>query len=76
MSNQTHNALTILRRKQVEARTGLSRSTIYSKMQSSRPALYDPSFPKPISLGAKSVGWIEAEIEDWLARQIQKSRKA
>ncbi len=76
MSNQTHNALTILRRKQVEARTGLSRSTIYSKMQSSRPALYDPSFPKPILLGAKSVGWIEAEIEDWLARQVQKSRKA
>ena len=37
---------------------------------------YDPSFPKPVAVGAKAVGWIEAEIEGWLAAQIQKSRKA
>ncbi len=74
MTESTPKALTILRRKDVQARTGLSRSTIYSKMQSSRPALYDPTFPKPISLGAKCVGWIEAEIEEWIASQIKKSR--
>lgn len=67
----------ILRRKQVEARTGLSRSTIYAKMRRNpkRPADYDPSFPTPISLGGgKAVGWIEGEIHAWLTAQINKSR--
>ena len=72
-----NNALTIIRRKQVEARTGLSRSTIYARLRWSakRPGDYDPTFPKPISVGAKAVGWIEAEIDAWLTAQVEKSRK-
>jgi prophage regulatory protein len=72
------NALTILRRKQVEARTGLSRSSIYARLKHNpkRPGDYDPTFPKPVSIGAKAVGWIEAEIDAWLAAQVAKSRKA
>ena len=68
----------ILRRKQVEARTGLSRSSIYARLRHNpkRPGDSDPTFPKPVSVGARAVGWIEAEIEAWLAAQIQKSRKA
>ncbi len=68
----------ILRRKQVEARTGLSRSTIYAKLRSNpkRPGDFDPTFPKPISLGhAKAVGWIESEIDSWLSAQVERSRK-
>lgn len=61
--------LTILRRKQVEARTGLRRSTIYERIQAG-------TFPAPISLGARAVGWLESEIDSWLAAQIQKSRNA
>lgn len=78
MSAKIQSALTILRRKQVEARTGLSRSTIYAKLRQNpkRPNDYDPSFPRPISIGAKAVGFVEAEIETWLAEQIKKSRKA
>ena len=78
MAAQVQNALTILRRKQVEARTGLSRSTIYSKLKHNpkRPGDYDPSFPVPISIGAKAVGWIEAELDAWLTAQVVKSRKA
>lgn len=68
----------ILRRKQVEARTGLSRSTIYSKLKHNpkRPGDYDPTFPTPISVGAKAVGWIESELDVWLIAQIKLSRKA
>ena len=36
----------------------------------------DPTFPKPIKIGAKAIGWIESEIEAWLAAQISKSRGA
>ena len=40
------------------------------------PARGDPTFPRPISVGARSVGWIEAEGDDWLARRVEKSRQA
>jgi prophage regulatory protein len=78
MTEQNQSALTILRRKQVEARTGLSRSTIYAKLRHNpkRPADYDPTFPTPVSVGAKAVGWIESELDAWLVAQINKSRKA
>lgn len=77
MATQHQTAPTILRRKQVEARTGLSRSTIYAKLRRNpkRPNDYDPTFPKPVSVGAKAVGWIEAELDAWLIAQINKSRK-
>lgn len=70
--------LTILRRKQVEARTGLSRSSIYARLRHNpkRPGDYDPTFPKPVSVGAKAVGWLEHELEAWIAAQVEKSRNA
>lgn len=78
MAAQNQPALTILRRKQVEARTGLSRSTIYSKLRHNpkRPGDYDATFPRPVSIGAKAVGFIESEVTAWLTAQIKKSRKA
>ena len=78
MAAQIQSALTILRRKQVEARTGLSRSSIYARLRQNpkRPGDYDPTFPRPISVGAKAVGWIESELDAWLIAQFQKSRKA
>lgn len=60
---------TILRLPAVKARTGLSRSTIYLRIA-------DGSFPKPVSLGGRAVGWIEAEVNDWLKQQIEISRQA
>ncbi|MET0006131.1 MAG: AlpA family transcriptional regulator [Candidatus Thiodiazotropha sp.] len=59
----------ILRLPAVKARTGLSRSTIYKRIS-------EGSFPKPISLGGHAVGWIAAEVNDWLNQQIEISRKA
>lgn len=75
MASQPQYALSILRRKQLESRTGLSRSTIYGRINPNSPS-YDQTFPKPIELGAHSVGWLEHEVDAWLAAQIQKSRKA
>lgn len=64
MAKTNQEKLTILRRKQVEERTGLSRSTIYLRIQ-------DGTFPRPINLGARAVGWLENEIEAWLASRIE-----
>lgn len=60
---------TILRLPAVKARTGLSRSTIYLRISKD-------TFPAPVSLGGRAVGWIEAEIQSWLEKQIEASRKA
>ena len=52
-----------LRRNAVEKKTGLSRSRIYALMSSN-------DFPKTIHLSVMTVVWIEAEIEEWMARHI------
>ena len=50
----------LLRLKQVLATTGKSRSSVYA----------DPSFPKPISIGQRSVAWVEDEVAAWVAKRI------
>jgi len=60
--------LAILRRPQVEARVGLSRSSIYARVKSG-------AFPAPVRLGsARAVGWIASEIDAWLSAQVDQSR--
>jgi len=60
-------AYNILRLPEVKARIGLSRSTIYKRVE-------EGTFPKAVSLGGRAVGWIEAEIQAWLKDRIQSSR--
>ena len=69
--------ITILRRKELEARTGLPCSTIYAKLRKNprRPSDYDPTFPTPIKISGRSIGWIEAEVDGWIQEQIKKSRQ-
>lgn len=59
----------ILRLPQVCERVGLKRSAVYAKLRlnPSRPNEYDPSFPPPVRLGVRSVGWFAADIDGWLA---------
>ena len=56
-----------LRLPEVQARTGLSRSTIYVR-------LAQGLFPRPVSIGSRAVGWIETEIEAWMRERIAESR--
>lgn len=58
---------TMLRLPAVRSRTGLSRSTIYLRIS-------EGTFPQPISLGGRAVGWLEDEINQWLGDQIAASR--
>ena len=67
MAESVKSAPSIIRRKTVEARTGLSRSTIYQRIK-------DGTFPPPISLGAKAVGWLQSDIEDWISERVRASR--
>lgn len=56
-----------LRLPEVLERTGLSRSTIYVRLEQGL-------FPRPVSLGARAVGWIESEVDEWIRQRIEESR--
>jgi prophage regulatory protein len=56
-----------LRLPQVKARTGLSRSSIYQRAA-------EGTFPRPVHLGARAVGWVEADIEEWISQKIKETR--
>ena len=54
---------TILRRNQVEAETGYSRSTIYLRIT-------QWLWPKPVNLGPRAVGWPASEVAALNAARI------
>jgi prophage regulatory protein len=54
----------ILRQRQVAARTGLPVSTIYAMITAG-------TFPAPIPLSKRSVGWLLAEVDGWIAARIE-----
>lgn len=46
--------------------TGKSRSGIYNALNPKSP-YFDPTFPKPVKLGARAVGFRLSELEGWVA---------
>jgi prophage regulatory protein len=59
MTESDRTVWAILRRKQVEREVGLSRSTIYQRIK-------DGTFPVPVKLGLRAVGWRTGDIERFL----------
>ena len=57
MTNDTPER--ILRLKAVLERTGLSRSTLYRKVQ-------EGTFPKQVRIAARCAGWRESAVNVWL----------
>jgi prophage regulatory protein len=59
---------TILRRPQVQQRTGLSRSTLYQYIK-------DGEFPASVQLGPRAVGWLESDVSDWISARVKLARQ-
>lgn len=53
----------VLRMKMVVEITGLARSTVYKYIA-------EGIFPKPITLGGRSVGWVESEVFAWIQARV------
>jgi prophage regulatory protein len=53
----------LIKLKEVIEKTSLGRSTIYEFMTKG-------TFPKQVSLGAKSVAWLESEVDDWIMDKV------
>lgn len=60
--------LRLIRRKEVQAKTGLGASSIYAMMQQG-------TFPKAINISERRVAWIESDIDLWISERIE-SHKA
>ena len=53
----------IVRLPEAEAKTGYKHSTIYRRIA-------EGTFPKPVRLGAKAVGWLEDELDESIANRV------
>ncbi|NAZ38157.1 AlpA family transcriptional regulator [Rubellimicrobium sp. CFH 75288] len=59
----------ILRRPEVESLVGVKRSTLYDWMARG-------SFPKPVALGPRLVGWRQSDVTTWLEARTPRDRNA
>ncbi len=66
-SNTIRKDNRILRLPEVIARVGLKRASIYAYIAHG-------SFPQQVSLGERAVGWLEKEIDAWIAARVSVSR--
>ncbi len=60
--------VTFMSRREVEQVTGISRSTIYDKLNA-QSNYYDPDFPRQIKIGVKAVRWRSNEVYDWIEKK-------
>ena len=65
-SQQTENNR-LIRRKEVQEKTGLGASSIYAMMKSG-------DFPQCLNLSERRVAWIESDVDSWVADRIAKHK--
>jgi len=58
------NSMRLIKLKEVMAKTSLGHSSIYKFIS-------EGTFPKQVSLGAKSVAWVESEVDDWIEEKVK-----
>ena len=64
MTTPNHIPPRILRMPAVQQKVALCKASIYNRIK-------DGTFPKPISLGGKSVGWLESSIDQWILERCE-----
>ena len=61
--------LRLIRRKEVQAKTGLGASSIYAMIQQG-------TFPKAINISERRVAWIESDVDQWINERIASHKAA
>ncbi|RMV16038.1 helix-turn-helix transcriptional regulator [Pseudomonas savastanoi] len=69
MNTEPKKAMQILRMAEVTRRVGLSKSTIYDRINP-KSTRYDNTFPKPIKIGLSAIGWLDEHINSWIESRI------
>lgn len=65
----TTDLFQMIKRIDVENMTGLSRSTIYDRINP-KSKRYDPDFPKPVKFGHLT-RWRLCEVQGWIQSKIE-----
>lgn len=63
MTHSESLKIALLRRKDVEAQTGLARSTLYK-------LIGEGNFPAPVRITSKAVAWPSNLVADWIDSRI------
>jgi prophage regulatory protein len=71
MATPSSSSPRILRMSHLLQRIPLSRAATYDRLNPKSPR-YDATFPRPIRLGANSVGWLECEVDAWITKQADR----
>lgn len=61
-------ALRLIRLKSLVDKVGLQKSAIYRRIAIGE-------FPKPVSLGGRSVAWLESDVDAWIREKVDASRE-
>lgn len=69
LKNTQAESTRLIRRQEVQVKTGLGASSIYALMSECK-------FPKPITLSIRRVAWIESEVDQWIAERIASHKAA
>ena len=64
---QQNENLRLIRRKEVQNKTGLGASSIYAMMKNGE-------FPQCLNLSERRVAWIESDIDKWIAERVANHR--
>ena len=67
--NQQIENQRFIRRKEVQAKTGLGASSFYAMMKQGK-------FPKAITLSERRVAWIESDVDQWISERIASHKAA
>ncbi len=65
----------IIRPAQIKQVVGIGRTLAYEKANPKSP-YYDPTWPRPVKLSARAVGWKLAELQAWLDAQERAGKAA
>jgi prophage regulatory protein len=68
-----NGSVRVARWPQAEEITGLDHNSIWDRLNPKSPR-HDPTFPRPFALGdgARAVGFLQSELEEWVLSQAQK----
>ena len=62
-STPTSTPTTLIRRPEVQARTGLPCASLYAMMKRNQ-------FPRPVKITARAVAWTEASVDSWIESRL------
>ncbi|WP_370557378.1 AlpA family transcriptional regulator [Edwardsiella tarda] len=60
-------SMSLIRLSEVQRRTGYSKAWIYRLLKENR-------FPQSVKIGARSIAFVESEVDDWINQRIAESR--